>query len=161
MTDKYTWVDIGSSFLPSELVGAFLYAQLEEIEKITKKRMSIWNLYHERLLPLEEKGILKTPFIPEHCTHNAHMFYLILDSLETRTKLISCLKENEIMAVFHYVPLHSSPAGKRFSDNIQAELPVTDRISSCLVRLPFYYSQTEDEVNFVCDCIYRFFGVKE
>ncbi len=158
MTDKYTWVDVGSSFLPSELTAAFLYAQLEEIEKITKKRMAIWNLYRERLFPLEQKGILRTPFIPEYSTHNAHMFYLILDSLETRTKLISYLKEKEIMAVFHYVPLHSSPAGQRFSGNPNAELPVTDMISSCLVRLPFYYSQTEDEVHTVCDCINNFFG---
>lgn len=158
MTDKYTWVDVGSSFLPSELTAAFLYAQLEEIEKITKKRMAIWNLYRERLFPLEQKGILRTPFIPEYSTHNAHMFYLILDSLETRTKLISYLKEKEIMAVFHYVPLHSSPAGQRFSGNPNVELPVTDMISSCLVRLPFYYSQTEDEVHTVCDCINNFFG---
>ena len=158
MTDKYTWVDVGSSFLPSELTAAFLYAQLEEIEKITKKRMAIWNLYRERLFPLEQKGILRTPFIPEYSTHNAHMFYLILDSLETRTKLISYLKEKEIMAVFHYVPLHSSPAGQRFSGTPNVELPVTDMISSCLVRLPFYYSQTEDEVHTVCDCINNFFG---
>jgi len=160
MTDKYTWVDIGSSFLPSELTAAFLYAQLEEIEKITKKRMLIWNLYLQRLKPLEKRGLFKTPFIPSHCTHNAHMFYLILDSLETRTKLISFLKNQGIMAVFHYVPLHSSPAGIRFSANRSGELPVTDMISSSLVRLPFYYSQTEQEVNFVCDRINQFFGIR-
>lgn len=160
MTDKYTWVDIGSSFLPSELTGAFLYAQLEEIEKISKKRMLIWNLYHERLLPLEKRGILRTPFIPEYCTHNAHMYYLILDSPDTRTKLIASLKEKGIMAVFHYVPLHSSPGGKQFSADPLEALPVTDRISSRLVRLPFYYSQTEEEVNLVCDCINHFFGVR-
>lgn len=122
--------------------------------------MFIWNLYRERLMPLEKKGLLKTPFIPENCTHNAHMFYLILDSLETRTKLISFLKEKEIMAVFHYVPLHSSPAGTRFSAAWSGELPVTDMISASLVRLPFYYSQTEQEIHFVCDCINEFFGIR-
>jgi dTDP-4-amino-4,6-dideoxygalactose transaminase len=109
--DKYTWVDIGSSYLPSELIAAFLWAQMEEAERLTERRLSAWNQYHELLQPLEADGLLRRPIIPAHCEHNAHMYYILLNSLEQRSRVIQKFREAGIYAVFHYVPLHSAPAG--------------------------------------------------
>jgi len=135
--DKYTWVDIGSSFLPSELVAAFLWAQLQETDRINAERIAIWQRYHEAFAPLEEAGLLRRPIIPADCQHNAHMYYLLLDDLEQRTRFIAELKARQIGAVFHYVPLHSSPAGQRFA-RASGSMAVTDRQSERLVRLPLW-----------------------
>ena len=112
--DKYTWVNYGSSYLPSELNAAYLYAQLEEADTINQKRLECYHTYYEKLLPLQEKGVIELPTIPEGCVHNAHMFYIKTKDIEERTELIKYLKENGIMAVFHYIPLQSAPAGIRF-----------------------------------------------
>lgn len=112
--DKYTWVGYGSSYLPSDMNAAYLWAQLEEADKINDKRLSIWNFYHEELKELEDKGVLERPYIPEYATHNAHMYYIKVKDLRVRTKLLAYLKEHGILSVFHYVPLHSATAGKKF-----------------------------------------------
>ena len=155
--DKYTWVDIGSSYVASEITAAFLCAQLEESEKITRKRHKIWNKYYKLLKPLEEKSLISIPYIPEVCYHNAHMFYIILNSFDARSKLIESLKSHGINAVFHYVPLHSSPMGKMFHDQSRL-LPVTDLISKCLLRLPCFYELTMREIEFICDSIIQNIG---
>jgi len=135
--DKYTWVEVGSSYLPGEIIAAFLAAQLEEAERIMARRLALWDRYHAWAAPLEDQGLLRRPIIPEYCTHNAHMYYLLLPSLGARTRFINDLREKEISAVFHYIPLHSSPAGRRFG-RTDGALPVTDDISDRLVRLPFW-----------------------
>ena len=135
--DKYTWQDIGSSYLPGEDVAAFLYAQLEKAKKITKMRMDIWNIYHEALNDLEQKGDLRRPIIPADCKHNAHMYYILLNSLDQRTHLIQQFKKQDIHPVFHYIPLHSAPAGKQFA-RTHGEMTHTDRLSECLLRLPLW-----------------------
>lgn len=135
--DKYTWMDVGSSYLPGEVIAAFLRAQLEEAESITQKRLSLWARYHDALAPLEEAGLVRRPVVPSGCEHNAHMYYLLLGSLEKRTAVLSKLKERGVSAVFHYVPLHSSPAGKRFA-RTHGDLRVTDRVADSLVRLPLW-----------------------
>lgn len=135
--DKYTWVDAGSSYLPSELTAAFLAAQLEEAQTITRRRLELWNRYYEWAGQHEEQGRVKRPFIPAHCQHNAHMFYLVLPSLEKRTQFINFLRKDEIHAVFHYVPLHASPAGQRHC-RTHGPLKVTEDISERLVRMPMW-----------------------
>lgn len=135
--DKYTWMDVGSSYLPGEVIAAFLRAQLEEAESITRKRLSLWARYHDALAPLEEAGLVRRPIVPSGCEHNAHMYYLLLESLEKRTAVLSKLKECGVSAVFHYVPLHSSPAGKRFA-RTHGDLSVTDRVADSLIRLPLW-----------------------
>ncbi len=135
--DKYTWVDIGSSYLPSELIAAFLWAQMEEADTITRHRLALWNTYHQRLAVAESEGRVRRPTMPGHCVHNAHMYYLLLPDLAARTAFIARLKENGIFAVFHYVPLHSSPAGRRFGRTV-GELAVTEHLADCLVRLPLW-----------------------
>lgn len=135
--DKYTWVDMGSSFLPSELNAAFLLAQLEEADSITERRLKIWTHYHTAFESFEQTGAIRRPFVPLHCTHNAHMYYLLANSLEHRTQLIDTLKEQGIQAVFHYVPLHSSPMGKKLGRN-SGLLSETDSVSQRLVRLPLW-----------------------
>ncbi|GLQ88090.1 dTDP-4-amino-4,6-dideoxygalactose transaminase [Dyella flagellata] len=135
--DKYTWVDIGSSFLPSELIAAFLAAQLEQAEYLTRRRIDIWNSYHAWAKSLEEAGLARRPIVPSDCVHNAHMYYLLLDNLEARTHFIESMKAAGIGTVFHYVPLHSSPAGTRFARSF-GELPITDATSERLVRLPLW-----------------------
>ena len=135
--DKYTWHEMGSSFLPGELTAAFLWAQLEEADKITSKRLKIWNLYHQLIEPLEAKGILRRPVIPDGCEHNAHMYYVLLSPAIDRSRVIDELKTNGINAVFHYVPLHSSPAGVRYGRSSGA-LGVTDLQADRLVRLPLW-----------------------
>lgn len=135
--DKYTWVDIGSSYLPSELVAAFLAAQLEQGDNITTQRLAIWWRYHAWAEPLEARGILRRPTIPEGCTHNAHMYYLLLDGLTQRGAFIERMKDAGIGTVFHYVPLHSSPVGLRHA-RTHGPMRHTDRLSDCLVRLPLW-----------------------
>ncbi len=156
MVDKYSWVDIGSSYLASEITAAFLYAQLEEAAKITSRRNNIWNRYFELLTPLAITGKIQLPLIPEQCRHNAHMFYIVLDSLETRTRLINYLSNNGINAVFHYVPLHSSPMGLKTSGK-KSILPVTEDISDRLLRLPCYFELSDENIDDITRCIYDFF----
>lgn len=135
--DKYTWVDIGSSYLPSEIIAAFLWAQLEEAESITQRRLEVWQRYHHAFAPLEAAGKLRRPIIPEDCVHNAHMYYVLLDSLEQRTEVITRLKAQDVNPVFHYVPLHSSPAGRKFARTSGA-MKHTDELSDRLLRLPLW-----------------------
>lgn len=142
--DKYTWQEVGSSFLPSDLIAAFLWAQLEEADRITKERLANWQRYHDLIQPLESKGILRRPIIPAECEHNAHMYYILLSPEIDRQKLLDSLKHNGIRSVFHYVPLHSSPAGKRYSRS-HGELNITDNQSERLIRLPLWVGLSEDE----------------
>lgn len=147
--DKYTWVDLGSSYLPGEVIAAFLIAQLEEAEEITRKRMVIWQKYHNAFSRLEEEGLLRRPVVPANCEHNAHMYYLLLPNLEKRTFFINKLKEFDIQTVFHYIPLHSAPAGERFS-RYQGDMQNTDKLSDCLVRLPLWIG-LESYIDYVID----------
>lgn len=140
--DKYTWVDVGSSYLPGEITAAFLAAQIEEAASITRKRLAIWDQYHEWALEHELAGRLRRPIVPDHCTHNAHMYYLLLPSLEARTRFIESLKEQGVQSVFHYIPLHSSPAGSTFG-RTGSSLAVTDDISDRLVRMPLWIGVEE------------------
>lgn len=142
--NKYGWVDTGSSFLPSEVVAAFLWAQLEELDNIQNRRKLLWNKYYELLKPLAEKGMFTLPDIPEYATNNAHMFYLVCNNLEERTALIKKLKENGVLAVFHYLSLHSSEFYKDKHDG--RDLLNCDRFADCLVRLPLFYELSEKEV---------------
>jgi dTDP-4-amino-4,6-dideoxygalactose transaminase len=135
--DKYTWIDVGSSYLPSEVIAAFLAAQLDDAEAITQRRLALWDSYHAWAEPLEQQGHLRRPIIPEQCVHNAHMYYVLLPSLEHRQAFISSLREQGVAAVFHYVPLHSTPAGQAMG-RAHGELPITDHTSDCLVRLPLW-----------------------
>jgi dTDP-4-amino-4,6-dideoxygalactose transaminase len=135
--DKYTWMDIGSSYLPGEIIAAFLWAQMEEAQLITNRRLAIWQQYHDALAPLEAAGKLRRPIIPAECQHNAHMYYILVDSLATRTRLIKALNEQSISAVFHYVPLHRAPAGTQYA-RIHGELNNTEHLSDCLLRLPLW-----------------------
>lgn len=154
--DKYTWVDKGSSYLPSELNAAYLYAQLELADEITADRMRSWNQYYSGLTSLKEEGKVELPFIPEHCEHNAHMFYMKCKDLEERTELIQFLKENDILSVFHYIPLHSAPAGKQFG-RFAGEDVYTTKESERLVRLPMYYGLKEEQVAYIIDKIKEFY----
>ena len=156
--DKYTWVELGSSYLPSELNAAYLYAELECADIINDARMACWNDYRKRLAPLAEKGLVELPYIPEHCTHNAHMFYLKVEDLQTRTALLKHLTYNGILAVFHYVPLHSSPAGMRFG-RFHGEDKYTTNESNRLLRLPMFYGLKTEEIECICGKVYEFFGV--
>ena len=142
--DKYTWVDIGSSYLPGEVIAAFLWAQMEEADHITSSRLSLWERYHQALAPLEAAGRLRRPIIPEAARHNAHMYYILLNSLSMRSHLIAKLKEAGILAVFHYVPLHLSPAGKRFA-RTHGDLPYTEQLADRLLRLPLWLGLGEHQ----------------
>jgi len=154
--DKYTWVDVGSSYLPSEIIAAFLFAQLEKAEKINQKRLEIWQNYYDGLKELEEKKVLRLPIIPDDCQHNAHMFYIILRDEKTRNDLMDFLKkEKNILSVFHYVPLHSAPMGKKTAPN-NPELPITNNLSGRILRLPFYYNLTTKEQNYIIESVKRF-----
>lgn len=135
--DKYTWVDVGSSFLPSELIAAFLAAQLEEAESINQARLAIWNRYHAWAEHFEARGLVRRPVVPAECIHNAHMYYLLLPDLETRMKFIDRLKQEGVSTVFHYIPLHSSPAGLRYGRS-NGDMSTTDSIGNRLVRLPLW-----------------------
>lgn len=153
--DKYRWIDYGSSYLPSEMNAAYLYAQLEECEKINRKRHQIYDYYHRHLAPLEEAGLIERPFVPEGIEHNAHMYYIKVKDLETRTGLIAYLKENGIYSAFHYVPLHSSPAGMKFG-RFSGEDVYTTRESERLVRLPMFYNLPMSDVEYIVEKILEF-----
>ncbi|MDO4519414.1 MAG: dTDP-4-amino-4,6-dideoxygalactose transaminase [Eubacteriales bacterium] len=155
--DKYRWMDFGSSYLPSELNAAYLYAQLEEHEKINKKRMEIFDYYQEKLTPLAEQGLIEQPTIPEGCKHNAHMYYIKVKDLATRTSLLSYLREKEIYSVFHYVPLHSSPAGMKYG-RFHGEDRYTTKESERLLRLPMFYNLEMEDVKKVADAILAYKG---
>ena len=135
--DKYTWVDVGSSYLPGEIIAAFLSAQLDDAEEITARRLAIWDRYHAWAAPHEADGTLRRPVIPEACEHNAHMYYLLLPSLEARARFIASMKARAVQTVFHYIPLHSSPAGEQLG-RASGTLDVTNDISNRLVRLPLW-----------------------
>lgn len=155
--DKYTWMDAGSSYLPSDMNAAYLYAQLEIADDITADRMNSWNMYYEGFENLEKDGKIERPFIPSDCTHNAHMFYLKTGGLEERTKLIDFLKANEIWSVFHYVPLHSSPAGTKLG-RFNGEDVYTTKESDRLVRLPLYYGLKEEQVEYIIGKVKEFYN---
>lgn len=154
--DKYTWVDVGSSYLPSELVAAFLFAQLQNIDEINRRRMVIWNQYKSMLRNLEHDGFITLPVIPDGCIHNAHMFYILARTHAEQIALLAALKAKEINAVFHYVPLHSAEAGRKFG-RIGSPMTVTEDISDRLIRLPLYPSLTPDSVALVCKTVDSFF----
>jgi dTDP-4-amino-4,6-dideoxygalactose transaminase len=154
--DKYTWVDVGSSFLPSDLLAAFLYAQLEHIEQITRTRRRIYELYREGLRPLADQGVIRLPCVPPECQPNYHMFYILLEDETTRAALIEHLRRMGISAVFHYVPLHLSPMGRRMGYR-PGQLPVTENLSERLLRLPFYYELSDSDVEEVVGSIAEFF----
>ena len=154
--DKYTWIDAGSSYLPSDLNAAYLYAQLELANEITADRMNTWNMYYDAFEDLEKAERVERPFIPSDCKHNAHMFYLMCKDLEERTKLIKFLGENDILAVFHYVPLHSAPAGKMYG-RFNGEDVYTTKESERLVRLPLYYGLKMEETEYIIDKVKEFY----
>lgn len=154
--DKYRWQNYGSSYLPSELNVAYLYAQLELAEQITAARLAIWEQYREELFGLQEKGMLELPFVPDYCKQNGHMFYVKTKDMEERTALIDFLKKNGIMAVFHYVPLHSAPAGLKYG-RFHGEDHYTTKESERLLRLPLYYGLTQEQVSFISTKIKEFF----
>jgi dTDP-4-amino-4,6-dideoxygalactose transaminase len=135
--DKYTWVDIGSSYLPGEVIAAFLWAQMEEADQITSNRLAIWSFYHQALTPLETAEKLRRPVVPKECKHNAHMYYIVLSNLENRTQVIAQMKAAGINTVFHYVPLHEAPYGKKYG-RTHDDLPITLMTSECLLRLPLW-----------------------
>lgn len=149
--NKYGWVDTGSSFLPSEIIAAFLYAQLENLDIIQKKRKELWDYYYQSLQCLIKEDIFELPNLPEYATNNAHMFYLICKDLEQRTTLIEQMKRNEILAVFHYQSLHSSEFYKNKHDG--RELKNSDRFTDCLVRLPLYFELSKENIDFICNTI--------
>ena len=154
--DKYTWVDFGSSYLPSEINAAHLWGQLERAEAINEDRLASWNSYYEHLSALAEDGRIELPFVPDSCTHNAHMFYIKAKDLAERTRLIDHLKSKEISAVFHYIPLHSAPAGERFG-RFFGEDRYTTKESERLLRLPLYYGLTSEQVEYVCEAVTEFY----
>jgi len=148
--DKYTWVDIGSSYLPSDILAAFLWAQFQELDNINELRRTIYNRYYETLLPYEERGILRLPVIPPNCESNFHMFYILLPDENRRNEVIYKLKVKGINSVFHYIPLHSSPMGQQFGYKV-GDLPITEDLSSRLLRLPMYAGMTMDEQEYVLE----------
>lgn len=156
--DKYTWVNYGSSYLPSDMNAAYLWAQLELAQEITDVRLARWNQYNELLQPLKERGILELPTIPEGCVHNAHMYYVKTKDIEERSRLIDFLKENGIWAVFHYIPLHTAPAGLKFGE-FRGEDVYTTKESERLLRLPMFYKLTEAEVDYIVSKVKEFYHV--
>ena len=155
--DKYTWVNYGSSYLPSDMNAAYLYAQLEMADDINNARLHIWNRYYDGLKELEEAGKITLPIVPEGCVHNAHMFYIKAEDLEERTALISYLKANEILSVFHYIPLHSAPAGLKYG-RFHGEDVYTTKESERLCRLPLYYGLTEEQVDYIISKVKAFYA---
>ena len=157
--DKYTWVDIGSSFLPSDMVAAFLYSQLENMDKINKKRIEIWKKYDEFFRQFD--GIIRRPIVPDNCKQNAHMYYILFNDLETRTKYIDYMKKNDVLTVFHYLPLHSAPAGQKYG-RTPGKMDITNKISDTLVRLPMFYELNDAEMNKILKTSEEFLkGIKE
>ena len=154
--DKYTWVNQGSSYLPSDMNAAYLWAQLEMAEKINDYRISIWEQYWRELTPLAEAGKIELPTVPQDCVHNAHMFYIKAKDIEERSALISYMKENGVLTVFHYIPLHTAPAGLKFG-RFHGEDKYTTKESERLVRLPLYFGLKEEEVSYICDKVREFY----
>jgi dTDP-4-amino-4,6-dideoxygalactose transaminase len=152
--DKYTWQEVGSSFLPSDYTAAFLFAQLEQAERITAERMAIWQRYHDMLLPLEKQGLLRRPIVPSECAHNGHLYYVLLSPGIDRKLVLDEFKRNEVYAIFHYVPLHSSPGGKRYGRS-HGDLALTQRLSEQLIRLPVWMGLTSAQQERVCDVLHR------
>jgi dTDP-4-amino-4,6-dideoxygalactose transaminase len=150
--DKYTWQDIGSSFLPGEPTAAFLWAQMEDAQRITEVRIATWRRYHEMLAPLERQGLLRRPVVPVDCQHNGHLYYVLLAPEIGRQNVLEALKQSEIHAVFHYVPLHSSPAGMRFG-RAHGDLALTTSLSQRLIRLPMWMGLSETQQQRVCDAL--------
>lgn len=155
--DKYTWVNYGSSYLPSDMNAAYLYAQLEMAEEINDARLAIWNRYYEGLKDLKEAGKIELPYVPDTCVHNAHMFYIKAKDLEERTALISFLKENGILCVFHYIPLHSAPAGLKYGE-FRGEDKYTTKESERLARLPLYYGLEMEKVDYIISKVKEFYS---
>ena len=155
--DKYTWVNYGSSYLPSDMNAAYLWGQLLKAEEITAARMDAWELYYEMLSGLEQKERIALPYVPEECTHNAHMFYIKTRDIEERSDLIHFLKENGIWSVFHYIPLHSAPAGRKFG-RFAGEDKYTTRESERILRLPMYYGLKQEEVQYICEKVMEFYN---
>ena len=154
--DKYTWMDYGSSYLPSDMNAAYLWAQLEIADAINNKRLEVWNYYNEQLQPLVERGLIEVPFIPEECVHNAHMYYIKTKDLAERTEFIDYMDSNGIMTPFHYVPLHTAPAGKKFG-RFHGEDVYTTKESERLLRLPLYYGLKAEEVSYICEKVKEFY----
>ena len=155
--DKYTWVDMGSSYLPSDMNAAYLYSQLEIADKINEDRLASWNHYYERLTILSDAGKISLPYVPKECQHNAHMFYIKCKDIEERTDLIRHLAANEILAVFHYIPLHTAPAGKSLG-RFNGIDEYTTKESERLVRLPMYYGLKPEQVDLICDKVTEFYA---
>ncbi|MFI3175874.1 MAG: dTDP-4-amino-4,6-dideoxygalactose transaminase [Eubacteriales bacterium] len=154
--DKYTWMNYGSSYLPSDMNAAYLYAQLEVAGEMLQERLSLYETYRANLQELAQKGHVELPYVPEECTHNAHMFYIKTKDMEERSQLIEFLRERNIYAVFHYIPLHSSPAGLKFG-RFHGEDRITTRESERILRLPMYYRLQVEQVNYICDMIKEFY----
>ncbi len=155
--DKYSWQAAGSSYLPSDMNAAYLWAQLEAADEINRDRLKSWNTYYRLLKPLEEAGVLELPYVPKECVHNGHMFYIKVRDYEERTKLISYMRQNGVYVVFHYIPLHTAPAGKRFGE-FRGEDRYTTKESERILRLPMYYGLKEYEIEYICNCISCFMG---
>ena len=155
--DKYTWVDMGSSYLPSDMNAAYLYSQLEVADKINEDRLASWNHYYERLTKLADEEKISLPYVPKECQHNAHMFYIKCKDIDERQALIKHLAENDIMAVFHYIPLHSAPAGKALGRFHGAD-EYTTKESERLLRLPMFYGLKSEQVDLICDKITEFYA---
>lgn len=156
--DKYRWMNFGSSYLPSDMNAAYLYTQFEMADEINQTRIARWNQYYELLSPLQEAGKVELPVVPEGCIHNGHMFYIKTKDLEERTRLIDFMKEKDVMAVFHYVPLHSAPAGLKFGC-FHGEDRHTTRESERLLRLPMFYQLTKEQVEYIAGAVKEFYGV--
>lgn len=156
--DKYTWINYGSSYLPSDMNAAYLWAQLEQADRINEFRLARWNQYQEGLAPLAEEGLIELPVIPKGCVHNAHMFYIKTKDIEERTAFIDFMKQNGILAVFHYIPLHTAPAGQKFG-RFHGEDRYTTRESERLVRLPLYYGLQEEQVDYIIGKVKEFYRV--
>ncbi len=155
--DKYRWMNFGSSYLPSDMNAAYLYTQFEMAEEINNTRLARWNQYYQLLTPLAQAGKIELPFVPENCVQNGHMFYIKTKDMEERTRLINFLKENDILAVFHYVPLHSAPAGIKFG-RFHGEDKYTTKESERLLRLPMFYQLTEEQVEYIAGKVKEFYG---
>lgn len=152
--DKYTWIDLGSSYLPSEIIAAFLWAQLEEADAITQQRQSLWFRYHEGFAELERRGFVRRPIVPPECRHNSHLYYLLLSDPRVRAPVLAHMEKVGVFAVFHYVPLHSSRAGRKYG-RAQGNLPYTQRISESLIRLPLWVAMTQEEISRVLAAVYE------
>ena len=160
MVDKYSWVDIGSSYLMNDMSAAYLWGQLEKVDEINNDKVNSWNMYYKGLKDLEDKGYIELPYIPKECKHNAHMFYIKVKDLETRTKLLNYLKSKGINAVFHYVPLHSSEAGKKFG-RFNGVDKFTTKESERILRLPMYYGLKENDIKYIIDKVKGFYNETE